>query len=101
LAVFVGLVVLGETILSATEVPPVITELKIPYLAAVAGAVVVAVRLGDRSASGVGFGVNVAWLRDLAAGVGMDVIESKHNTCVLRRRMNPTTATRFIVDGTT
>ena len=101
LAVFVGLVVLGETILSATEVPPVITELKLPYLAAVAGAVVVAVRLGDRSASGVGFGVNVAWLRDLAAGVGMDVIESKDNTCVLRRRMNPTTATRFIVDGTT
>ncbi|SDY14500.1 CPBP family intramembrane glutamic endopeptidase [Halobellus clavatus] len=74
LAVFVGLVVLGETILSATEVPPVITELKLPYLAAVAGAVVVAVRLGDRSASGVGVGVNVAWLRDLAAGVGMGVI---------------------------
>jgi len=40
LAVFAGLVVLGETILSATEVPPVITELKLPYLAAVAGAVV-------------------------------------------------------------
>jgi hypothetical protein len=74
LAVFAGLVVLGDTILSATGVPPVITELKLPYLAAVAGAVVVAVRLGDRSASGVGFGVNAAWLRDLAAGVGMGLV---------------------------
>ncbi|MFB6250338.1 MAG: hypothetical protein ABEI27_01405 [Halobellus sp.] len=74
LAVFVGVVVLGETILSATEVPPVITELKLPYLAAVAGAVVVAVRLGNRSASGVGFGINVVWLRDLAVGVGMGLV---------------------------
>lgn len=74
LAVFVGLVIAGETIFSAAEMPPIITELSLPYLTALAGTVVVAVRLGNRSASGVGFGINIVWLRDLAAGVGLGLI---------------------------
>jgi hypothetical protein len=74
--VFIGLVIGGETISSAAEIPPFISEMKLPYLVALAGTVLVAVRLGDRSASGVGFSMNVVWLRDLAAGVGMGLIFS-------------------------
>ncbi|GGI95204.1 hypothetical protein GCM10008995_01700 [Halobellus salinus] len=73
-AVFIGLVIVGDTIFSAAGVQPVITELKLPYLAALVVTVVVAVRLGNRSVSGVGFGINVVWVRDLAAGIGLGLI---------------------------
>lgn len=73
-AVFIGLVIIGETIFSAADVQPVITELKLPYLAALAGTVVVAVRLGDRSVSSVEFDINAVWFRDLAAGIGLGLI---------------------------
>ena len=59
-AVFIGLVIIGETIFSAADVQPVITELKLPYLAALAGTVVVAVRLGGLIFQ---FAVTVIWAR--------------------------------------
>jgi hypothetical protein len=74
IAAFVGLVTVGELIFAAAEVPPVVTELRLPYLVALVGAVMIGIRLGDRSASDVGFGVNAVWLRDLAAGVGLGLI---------------------------
>lgn len=71
IAVFVGLVTVGELIFGAVDVPPTVSELNLPYLAALVGAIMTAVRLGDRSVSDVGFRVNAVWFRDLAAGVGL------------------------------
>jgi membrane protease YdiL (CAAX protease family) len=74
MAVFAGIVVVGETVSDAAELPAVVTEMSLPYLAAVAGAVAVVVGLSDRSAGDVGFGVDGVWLRDLAAGVGLGLV---------------------------
>jgi membrane protease YdiL (CAAX protease family) len=80
--------------------PPVITELNLPYLAAFAGTVVVAVRLGDRSASGVGFGMNVLWVRDLTAGVGLGLIFQLAVT-VIWAKTGGLTVTDTVVRGVT
>jgi membrane protease YdiL (CAAX protease family) len=98
--VFIGLVIIGETIFSAADVQPVITELKLPYLAALAGTVVVAVRLGDRSVSSVGFDINAVWFRELAAGIGLGLI-FQFAVTVIWARTGGLTVTDTAVRGVT
>jgi hypothetical protein len=70
-AAFVGLVVLGTHISAIIELPTAIANLNLPFLVALVGTILVAVRLGERTMAELGIGITATWVRDLGAGVAL------------------------------
>jgi hypothetical protein len=73
-AVFVGLVVLCTRIGAVVKLPTAVANLNLPFLVALVGTVVVAVKLCGRTMAELGVGMDATWLRDLIAGVVLGVI---------------------------